>query len=506
VAVPWSSGAVPLEATVRGGEEAGASGLETPGAAGTGAYEPLGRLAVPGAAECVVGDGGTTAFVAVDDGFATVDVGDPAAPRPLTRVTDVAADREDGPLTSILDVKLEDDRLLVSGPAQSGDLQGLVVYDVSDPADPVPATEFYHTGFDVHNADLADGYAYLTNNRPLWPPLVVVDVDRESPREVGRYSPETFDPPDADGWQELPGLTWPLHDVTVQGDYAYCCYWDAGTWILDVSDPSTPSLVTRIGPYEPAELVEMATQSGGGDLWEQSQETPGNDHSAALSGDGDLLAVGEEAWDVEDFDGGGPGGVRLYDVSSEAEPRRLARIEPPTVEDAGHRGTWVTAHNVDLHGDRLYSAWYQAGVKVHDVSDPADPRVLAWWRDPDAAAFWTAQHATGEAFVATSYHRHAGLDEALYAFPNEPGRQADPPPSMPGGPTTTEDDTPGTDDPGTSATGDATGTPGTGPTGRDGTPEDGTTGRETPGFGLVAAALGLGAGLEAWRRYRGLEK
>jgi len=361
-----------------------ASGVGLPVVTGVGAdrarsgdgYAPIGRQHVDGAAEVVVDEDGTTTYVAADTGFAVVDAADPADPTVLTEVRDVAADREDGPLTSILDLAVDGDRLLVSGPAAAGELAGLVVYDVSDPADPVAATEFYETGFDVHNASLADGYAYLTNNRPLWRPLTVVDVSRDSPEELARWSPREYDP-GVEGWTDRVGLPWSLHDVTVRGDHAYCSYWDAGTWILDVSDPASPSFVSRVGPYTIEEVVELA-DSEGDELFETSMQAPGNDHSAALDEAGDLLAVGGEGWDVRDPDPGGPPGIRLYDVSDVAAPRRLATIDAPRVEDDGLDGTWVSAHNFDLAEGRLFSAWYQAGVKVHDVTDPSNPALLAW--------------------------------------------------------------------------------------------------------------------------------
>ncbi|MFC7231105.1 hypothetical protein ACFQMM_06225 [Saliphagus sp. GCM10025308] len=54
-------------------------------------YEPLGSVPVDGACEVVVGDDQETAYLATVDGFATVDVSDPADPQVLP--TDEASSR-----------------------------------------------------------------------------------------------------------------------------------------------------------------------------------------------------------------------------------------------------------------------------------------------------------------------------------------------------------------------------------------------------------------------------
>ena len=34
----------------------------------------------------------------------------------------------------------------------------------------------------------------------------------------------------------------------------------------------------------------------------------------------------------------------------------------------------VTPHNPVVMGNKLYVAWYQAGIQVFDITDPADPK------------------------------------------------------------------------------------------------------------------------------------
>jgi hypothetical protein len=387
------------------------------------AYVPMGSVDVAGAAEAVVGPDGETTYVATGDGFATVDVTDPGDPTVLATVTGIAADRDGGPLPEILDVKVSGDRLLVVGPANRGSLAGLVVYDVSDPAKPTQTTDFYRTGFAIHNADFDGEYAYLTNNDAGNRPMTVVDVSGGTPVEVGRWSPLDVELPGVDGWSGLNRVPGVIHDLYVHGETAYCVYWDAGTWLVDVSDPADPAYVTHVGDYDLGELVSLSNQEFG----RMYREAPGNDHYVTVDEDADLMAVGGEGWDDPATDNGGPAGIDLWDVTDPTSPERLATIRPETAPDLTLQGTWTTSHNFDLANGRLYSSWYDAGVKLHDVSDPANPELLAWWRDPDRARFWTAQSGIEDEFFVASSYPADGHRGGLYVFPDEAGEQLAPP-------------------------------------------------------------------------------
>jgi len=62
-------------------------------------YAPLSHVGLVGAKEAVVG-GGRTAYLAVTDGYAAVDVSDPARPVVVAERRGLLADREGGPLTT----------------------------------------------------------------------------------------------------------------------------------------------------------------------------------------------------------------------------------------------------------------------------------------------------------------------------------------------------------------------------------------------------------------------
>ena len=378
----------------------------TPAGTPTGG-EPLGTLALSGARELVTSPDGHTAYVATGEGLAVVDVVSPTNPRLLAERTDLLADSEDGPMALVQDLAVSDDRLLVVGPAHPSEgAHGLVVFDVRDRENPERVAA-YETDTRVHNCDFDGRYAYLTANGRAESPLLVVDTDAGA--AVGTWSLHDAD----EQWAAVPRTLRPLHDVTVQDDRAYLAYWDAGTWVVDVSDPADISLVARVRGRDRETLAALD------DPLNDRREPPGNDHYVAVDEDATLLAVGAESWDRDGDGTGGPSGIELFDVSDPTAPESVATIDPPPTADPSPGGVLTTAHNFELTGGRLYSAWYNGGVTVHDVRDPSAPRELFRWRDSAATAFWTAQRGSG-CFLAANTNATPGSEvtPGVYTFPD----------------------------------------------------------------------------------------
>jgi len=463
-------------------------------------YGPLGRVQLDGATEAVVS--GDVAYVATTNGFATVDVSDPENPAVLAERTGILGDREDGPLRMIYDVKVEDDRLLVAGPANGlqDAVNALVLYDVADPADPQQMS-VYETESANHNVFLEDGIAYRPNNYAdgleSANELVVIDV--EAGEELGRWSPLD----ENETWSDVYIGMRPLHDIYVQNDVAYLAYWDAGTWLLDVSDPADPSVVSHVADRTADELAQLSQNEG----QVEALQPPGNSHYVAVNDDASLLGVGVESWDARPGDGeGGPGGVTVYDISDPASPEALSTLTPPPTDEPTYQGVWTTSHNFDFAGDRLYTSWYRGGVKVFDVSDPARPGILREWANREETSFWTTQVLTpGETFVASAEnHRgNEGQFSGLVVFPDAP---ADEQSTRTQTPVPTDTPTPangsGTGGNGTTGSGTAA-DPTAAPTSTSqATPTDTSAGTTEssgtgPGFGVAAGVAG--GGLAAWR-------
>ncbi|WP_323191606.1 hypothetical protein [Halostella sp. PRR32] len=450
-------------------------------------YSPLGRYDIPHAKEVVVDDEGTTAYVALTDGYAVFDVSDPANPEPLVTERELVPENASNPLGRIYDVKQDGDHLVVASQAGS---TGVLGYDVSTPSEP-ERIGFFPIRAAIHNCYVKDGYAYLGALDGEANPVVIVDL--ETMEEVGRWS--VLD--DDEQWGEVPFSRRQTHDLYVQDDLAYVALWDTGTWIVDVSDPSNPELVTRFGDHSKDEVTGAGSPSAG-------LEPPGNSHYVQPNEDGSVVAVGKEAWDAGNSGSGGPGGIHFWDVSDPSSPEEIGAIEPNVAENNAYDGgTWTTSHNFDWVGDRLYTSWYQDGVKVFDVSDPSNPERLSWWRQPEETSIWTAQCAVQDDFyVATSLG--TGLNDtepaALFTFPDEAGEQENRP-ALPGDSSSSTTSTTTTQT--TTVTDDGTETDGGGTTAEtDGENDDGddSDGGSLPGFGVGAALAGLGLGA---LRYRG---
>ena len=471
----------------------------------TSEYEPLGSVAVDGATETVVTPDGETAFVATGDGFAVLDLSDPADPAVVARRRDISPPGTTQRMGEVYDVKYDDGRLLVGGPAgyDAGSFHGVALFDVSDPAAPT-FLRAYETAYPVHNCDLAGDYAYLTRQDRDGNPLLVVDVGREQPEEVARWSVLDHDPV----WEAVPQQLRPLHDVFVRDGFAYLAYWDAGTWILDVTDPADPAYVADVRERDPETLADLRGLA----VARERSEPPGNDHYAATDPDGSLLAVGKESWNSNfgkegttpgPDDPGGPSGIAIYDIADPRSPRHLSTIAPPPTADTNINGVRTTAHNFELAAGHCYSSWYRGGVAVHDLSDPANPERVRYFRRSSTTSFWTAQLAApGGAVVATSYYDPSDPDApaTVYTFPD--ADRATPTPT-PGSTDVTAVPTGSGDRPtaGGGGSGGDSGTANDG--GGDGDdPDDATTGGGA-GFGPAAALAGVGLG--AWRLLGGEE-
>jgi hypothetical protein len=247
---------------------------------------------------------------------------------------------------------------------------GLDLYDVSDPRRPRPLAFWPCGGKGVHRLTYWEPpYAYVTagaddvSNQFL----VILDLsDPTLPREVGRW----MLPGMADGDPRPP--SWAadrmvkLHHVIPRDGFAYGGWWDEGVVILDVSDPARPGFLSQLRFTEP-----------------ESRAT----HTACPLPGRDVLVTTEERWD--DGCGGVAPNARLVDVSDPRRPRVTAVFPVPEGDFCG-RGGRFGPHNVHeprpgtLHdGASVYLTYFNAGLRIYDVSDATRPTEIAWYI-PDA--------------------------------------------------------------------------------------------------------------------------
>ena len=231
----------------------------------------------------------------------------------------------------INDVKIHPNNRLgiVTREGASSRRNGMVFLDLTTPAHPTILSEYTETVTGgVHNVWISGEHelVYAVHNGTR--AVHVIDISNpEAPYEVGRWG--------IDNQQRS------LHDVIVQDGYAYVSYWDDGAVVLDVGagthggTPTTPTFVS------------------------QFKYPIGNTHVAWRYGK--YLFVGDEifpaGWEADKAIHA-RGYIHVLDVSDIENPVEVAKYEVP---EAG-------AHNVWIEDDKMYVGYYQAGLRVVDIS------------------------------------------------------------------------------------------------------------------------------------------
>lgn len=221
---------------------------------------------------------------------------------------------------------------------------GVDIVDLADPTNPVFTARVNAAigGHNkVHTLSVYDGYMYTTDNA-----TDVIKITRIfDPNNLEVVNPLVVKSLDLDlgptGQTNIAS-----HEVIVRNDRMYVASKDNNFnndhgWvsIYNVSDPAVPTLVKQF-------------KSGA------------RTHSALPSDDGKLLIVTEERPD---------GNVFIYNMEANdwltnANPTPLA-----TLNKSMYGIEALSPHHPHLHGNLLFITWYEAGLQVFNISDPANP-------------------------------------------------------------------------------------------------------------------------------------
>jgi hypothetical protein len=352
---------------------------------------------------------GDYAYAGAFDGFRVIDVSDPADAQQVTFFPcnggqgDVSVWRN--LLFSSVDTPQSSpacNSTNVANAAVEGAWEGVRIFDISDPANPVHLTSVRtdcgsHTHTLVPRGNGAvfvyvSSYALTTSSvgpdcEQFHGKISVIQVPAGNPGNARVVATPEVDVADFDSDRlelgPLPILqdTNGCHDISVLTPLrlaAAACLSEGQIW--DISNPVKPTLVHRLT------TPQMRT-------W----------HSAAFTWDGERVAFGDE-W------GGGllprcragdsreSGAVWMYDVGTGDE---LGSYKLPRAETGV-----CTMHNFNFvpgaDRDILVSAAYTGGTTVADLTDPASPVEIAFYRagDPIAANTWSSYWHNG--FVYTN--------------------------------------------------------------------------------------------------------
>ena len=250
--------------------------------------------------------------------------------------------------------------------------RGVDLWDVTDPRNPKHLA-FWASGppgsgaQGGHEIDLVvrDGRVYLGVTVPYAETFEdrgdfrLIDVtDPRNPIEVSAWG-ATLD----GGIRPTGGQTFFGHSVrfNAAGTLAVVSYWDAGGLLLDLTDPTRPTLVGRT-PYPPGAVAN---------------------HSSWFAAGEALLLTGDEYAGPQN---GQWGGLRIWDLSDPAEPTQIGQFSTPNAANGRAGGTFqYTIHNPIVRGTTAYLSWYGDGVRVLDIADPTNPREIGSFVPPAAA-------------------------------------------------------------------------------------------------------------------------
>ncbi len=239
---------------------------------------------------------------------------------------------------------------------------GLNIFDLSDPHNPEPLHFWDTAGSGIHRFTFDGRYAYISPTVEGYEGRICMILDMQDPKdpkEVGRWwmpgqwraGGETSDLPDKHTM---------CHHPLRMGDRLYVSYWHAGWAILDISDMTKPTLISRMDTSPPFpcpchSLLPIPFEIGG--------------RKIMLVADEDVFKLDEDA---------PPAFLWVVDITDEAHPMPFANFQAEGAEKA-QGSARIGCHQPVEHvrGTEIPTAWFARGLQVVDISDPFKPRAAA---------------------------------------------------------------------------------------------------------------------------------
>lgn len=182
-------------------------------------------------------------------------------------------------------------------------------------------------GFNTHSIAQSGPYLYLNGGTFSGFKILDLSVNPEAPTYRGIWNLDY------------------VHDLRIVNDTAWTCnIYDGKVTIVNVTNKNTPTTVTS---------------------WINNPQ-PNSPHNIALSNDRRYAYVTDETFSPS------AGRMKIWNVSNINNPVYITSFNPTPFELAD-------AHNVELHNNYAFLAYYTAGVKVLDLSNPSNPVELGWY-------------------------------------------------------------------------------------------------------------------------------
>ena len=305
-------------------------------------------------------------------------------------------------------------------------LGGISIFDITNPASPQFVTEY--AGEEMEDVEVYGRFGYFSSDDNQATPATGTGVDivdllnPANPVRIARIDATI------NGHHKV-------HTLSVSDGFLYTTDNITDTIkIFNVSDPYTPSYVTtvdlglasNVDSHEVmvmdgrmyvaskipgnvttgyTHIYDVANVGTTGPVLLKGFQTGGGTHTSMPSEDGNLLIVSQERENGE---------VRIYDISMIDEPndpQNPALLKTITASTLGIQAH--SPHHSHMHGDLLFLSWYEAGLQVLNLADPANPAWVGSYdtftgTSSDFNGNWGAFHGLGLDKVLLS-DRNKGL-------------------------------------------------------------------------------------------------
>jgi len=250
---------------------------------------------------------------------------------------------------------------------ESGHFTGFEVWDITDRPSPrlVSKIEGLHA---AHKGwwDAETGYTYLSGRLPGWKGqhLIIYDLKNAyTPKFVSNWGLPGQSPGGL-------GSGVSLHHPVVSGDKAYLSYLQGGdVVVLDIADKAHPKMIAHIDFLPPSSKSHTTVPF---------PPLRGPGFSRGEGHPGQVLVVSEEALTYGCQENRPQ--IYILDATDEKKPLLIATLKVPDGDfcaRGGRFGPHQFAETKDgkiIGGSLLYVAYFNAGLRIVDISDPFKPR------------------------------------------------------------------------------------------------------------------------------------
>ena len=265
-------------------------------------------------------------------------------------------------------------------PTQSNE-EGVFIWDLKDPLNPEKLGQYKTGAAGTHRNGYQGGnYMHLAASMPGYDGniYVIVDIsDPTKPLEVGRWWIPGQNRDQGEKFAaDIPGKPSLHGPPVIRGNIAFLSYGSAGMVTLDISNVSKPKLISRLG-FSPPFLEDIGV------------------HTIVPDMDKKLAYVNSEA--IQNQCKESLNQVTVVDIANLEKPKLISMFPLPIppkkylADDFckvggrfGPHNQHQLFHNPDVQplGDLVYITYFNAGLRVFNVSNPRQPREVAYFLPP----------------------------------------------------------------------------------------------------------------------------